>query len=316
MFDGSHTGSVNGTGTPIVYGELVRITGPNLIGRMQADTLPHLAGYLGVSRSGVANPGGYVDACIEGITPILLETGLTPLAGDTLYVSATVAGRATNVAPANVFVVGTVKNASSYLLTKTVNAVVGVGGGAGAQGAQGGTGGAQGAQGGLGAQGSAGAPSVALKYGMFYGLTAGTGNGGSTDYASTVAVKTSAGTGRVPFPRLGPTSATGIVAIDASSFTLPDIGTYEITFRVHTTEPGQLQLELNGAAQPQTTAGNSNPTSGGHPIIGSSFLTTVGTNAVLAVINPAGNSPALTITPADGASTNAQAQTITIKRIA
>jgi hypothetical protein len=147
--------------------------------------------------------------------------------------------------------------------------------------------------------------------GMFYGLTAGTGMIGS-DYAATVAVKTGAGTGRVPFPQDGPATG-GVVRVDTSSFLLPAIGIYEIIFRVHTTEAGQLQLELNGVELAETTAVNMNPTLGGHPIIGNAFVTTVGINAVLAVINPPGNTPALTVTPADGASTHANAQSITIE---
>lgn len=157
-------------------------------------------------------------------------------------------------------------------------------------------------------------PGSLSDFGMFYGLTAGTGNGGATDYAATVAVKTVPGSGRVPFPRNGP--AVGVVRIDDSSFTLADIGTYEVNFGVHTTEPGQLQLELNGTALPETTAANMNPTAGGHPIGHSVLITTVAPNAILAVINPAGNSTALTITPADGASTNANSQVLTIKKIA
>ena len=150
---------------------------------------------------------------------------------------------------------------------------------------------------------------------MFFGLTAGTGNPGPTDYAATIAPKTAAGTGRVPFPQDGPNGG-GIARVDASSFTLPDIGTYLVTFRVHTTEPGQLQLELNGADLAATVAANMNPTSGGHPIVGSALITTTVINSILAVINPAGNTPALTVTPADGASTHANAQTLTVLRIA
>lgn len=171
-----------------------------------------------------------------------------------------------------------------------------------------------------GATGATGATGGASQYAMFYGLTAGTGNGGASDYAyGTVAVKTAAGTGRVPFPRNGPTLG-GIVSSAGPStridqFTLPNIGTYEVTFRAHTTEPGQLQLELNGTDLPETVAVNMNPTSGGHPIIGSFFITTTVINSILAVVNPVGNSTALTITPADGANTHANSQSITIEQL-
>lgn len=165
----------------------------------------------------------------------------------------------------------------------------------------------------IGPDGPVGPSAGALGYAMFYGLTAGTGNGGPTDYGATVAAKTLAGTGRVPFPRDGPLSV--ITRIDSSSFTLPAIGTYLITFKVHTTEPGQLQLELDGADLPETIAPNMNPTSGGHLLVGNAYITTSVPNSVLAVINPSGNTPALTITPADGSSTHANAQSITIQRI-
>ena len=156
----------------------------------------------------------------------------------------------------------------------------------------------------------------ASAFGDFYGLTAGTGNGSGTDYAATIAVHTGAGTGRVPFPRLN-TSFGSVATTTASgtAFTLPNIGVYRVTFKVHTTEPGELQLELNGTALPYTTTANMNPTAGGHLIMGTYYVTTVAPNATLAVINPAGNTPALTITPADGASTNAVAQNLLIEQV-
>jgi hypothetical protein len=152
-------------------------------------------------------------------------------------------------------------------------------------------------------------------FSQFYGLTTGTGNGGPNDYASTVPVKTSAGTGRVPFPRNGAFSVGSATRIDSSSFTLPNIGIYEVFFEVHTIELGQLQLELAGAAIPSSTVANMNSAFGGHPIIGNTFITTTSANETLAVINPAGNATALTITPANGSETNANAQTLIIKQV-
>jgi hypothetical protein len=176
-----------------------------------------------------------------------------------------------------------------------------------------GTQGIKGDSGATGAQGLIGVTGTILQFAMFYGLTAGTGNSIGTDYAATVAVKTTVGTGRVTFPRNGP--ATGITRLDNTSFTLPSIGTYEIIFHVNTTEPGQLQLELNNVDLPETVAVNMNPTAGGHPIMGNFFITTTSVNSILAVINPIGNTPALTITPANGANTHANTQSITIKKI-
>ena len=148
---------------------------------------------------------------------------------------------------------------------------------------------------------------------MFFGTTTGTGSAGN-DYAATVAAKTAAGTGRVPFPRTGPDTGAG-VRVDASSFTLAAV-TYRVTATVHTTEPGQLELELAGAAVDNTCFGNANPTSGGHPIIVEAIITVPGGGAVLAVINPAGNATALTITPADGNLTHAYAQKLVIQKLA
>lgn len=149
-----------------------------------------------------------------------------------------------------------------------------------------------------------------VKLAMFYGLTPGTGNGGANDYAATIAVKTAAGTGRVPFPRDG--VSRGIVRNDGSSFILPDIGIYEVTFNVQTAEPGQLQLELNGVAVDFSTASNANPTVGGHEINGTCIIQTTSVNSELAVINPVGNATALTVTTSDGVLTHAMAQRITI----
>jgi len=149
-------------------------------------------------------------------------------------------------------------------------------------------------------------------YAMFYGLTAGTGMSG-TDYAATVAVGAA-----VPFPQNGPALG-GIVALSSTTFEIPTIGTYEVIFHVHTTEPGQLQLSVNSGAgfvvAHECTGENLLSTSGGHPIVGNCIITTTVIDTVVKVINPAGNSTALTITPADGVGTNANSQTLTIKKL-
>jgi len=158
-----------------------------------------------------------------------------------------------------------------------------------------------------------------ISFARFYGLTLGTGNGGPNDYVATVAPGAA-----VPFPRDGSASAVAPVrstpvsaaVTPANAFVLPNIGTYEVTFYVHTTEPGQLMLSLDGTLLADTVTANTNPTPGGHPIFGTSLITTTLVGQVLQVLNPPGNSPALTITPADGASTHAIAQTIIIKQLA
>lgn len=147
-------------------------------------------------------------------------------------------------------------------------------------------------------------------FSSFYGLTTGTGNAGPNDYAATIAVKTIAGTGRVPFPRNGPTS--GVATNGSTVFTIPTAGTYEVTFVVNVDEPAQLQLEVNGADLPETLVSRA---TGTNQIIGTSIIT-VPAGALLAVINPVGNATALTVTPSDGSLTHAIAQTLTIKKLA
>jgi hypothetical protein len=149
---------------------------------------------------------------------------------------------------------------------------------------------------------------------MFYGLTTGTGNIGVSDYLAPIAPKILVGSGRVPFPRDGPITGT-ISRIDAFSFNLPTIGTYEVNFTVQPDQLGQLQLELNGTDLPETVASNldSDATSG-HPIVGNSFVTTTVANSILAVVNPTGN-VALNIIDPVSPVTHANSQTITIKQI-
>lgn len=150
----------------------------------------------------------------------------------------------------------------------------------------------------------------------FFGTTTGTGSAGN-DYASTVAVKTTAGTGRLPFPRNGASvpAVNGITRVDTSSFNLAAIGTYKISWVVATTEPAQWQVELNGTAVDNTIVVDQNPTAGGHPLTADFVITTTLANSVVAIINPAGNATALTITPSDGNLTHAQSPTLTISQI-
>ncbi len=160
--------------------------------------------------------------------------------------------------------------------------------------------------------------SATQNFAEFFGLTTGTGNAGPNDYAATIAVKTVPGSGRVPFPRNGPTNpGSTVVRTGPAEFVLPDIGFYRVQATIHTTEgvPGQFELELNGVELPYTTAPNMNPTAGGHPHFIDAIVQTTTPNELLAIINPPGNAAALTITPADGASTHANAQTLIIQRI-
>jgi hypothetical protein len=100
----------------------------------------------------------------------------------------------------------------------------------------------------------------------------------------------------VDFPQDGPKNG-AIVRSGVSSFVLPDIGTYRVAFTVPVTEAGQLELTLNSAALSYTVYGRATGTS---QIAGEALVNTTTVNSQIAVVNPAGESTALTITPLAG----------------
>ncbi|QAY68362.1 collagen-like protein [Paenibacillus protaetiae] len=101
----------------------------------------------------------------------------------------------------------------------------------------------------------------------------------------------------VSFPQDGPVSGTAITRINASSFDLAEIGTYQVLFQVNANEAGQLILTLNGSDLSYTVVGRATGTS---QIVGTALVQTTVIHSVLTVRNPAGNSTALTITPLAG----------------
>lgn len=157
----------NGDSVALTLGMVVRLSSNKTVVRAQADSTPHLQGLSGVVNSGSVAPHGVLNVVCEAFRqPVLLETGLTPVAGQTLYVSATVPGRATNVAPGTAVAIGTIEDVGNYATTSRVFAAVSIpataSGGSGAQGAQGfqGATGAQGSQGSQGAQGVGGVSQI------------------------------------------------------------------------------------------------------------------------------------------------------------
>lgn len=128
----------------------------------------------------------------------------------------------------------------------------------------------------------------ARSFGDFFALMPG-------DNAATVGAGTP-----VSFPQNGPSSG-GVVRTNATTFLLPNIGTYQIFFQVSVTEAGQLVLALNSGSGfielPATVVGRATGTS---QIVGMSYVTTTAPNSLIQVWNPTGNSPALTITPVAG----------------
>lgn len=111
----------------------------------------------------------------------------------------------------------------------------------------------------------------------------------------------------VSFPQDGPTSGAGIARADDSSFTLADIGTYQVLFQVSVTEAGQLILTLNGEDLAYTVVGRA---AGTTQIVGMAIVETTSVNSVLTVRNPEGTAAALTITPVAGGTRSVSAHLV------
>ena len=133
-----------------------------------------------------------------------------------------------------------------------------------------------------GPQGPAG---TVLGYADFYALM-------PPDNSASVAPGTD-----VSFPQDGPSSNSSILRAGPGSFTLVDIGTYQVLFQVSADEAGQLILTLNGADLPYTVSGRATRTS---QIIGMALVETTAVKSVLTVRNPDGTAAALTLTPLVG----------------
>jgi hypothetical protein len=168
-----------------------------------------------------------------------------------------------------------------------------------------GAGGATGAAGATGATGAGGAtgpaPGGGGNFANFFALMPG-------DNAATIAVGAP-----IQFPQTGPTGGlTPPTRLTASTFNLPNVGTYEVTWQASITEAGQLQLAIAGVGLPNTVVGRA---TGTNQMSGSTMITTVAPNSVLSVINPAGNAAALTMTPIAGG-THSVSATLSIKQLA
>jgi hypothetical protein len=97
----------------------------------------------------------------------------------------------------------------------------------------------------------------------------------------------------VQFPLEGPVGGSSILPITSSTFALTNVGAYEVTFNVGVTEPGQLELSLNGVELAYTVVGRATGTS---QIVGQSLVTVSAPDSVLAVENPSAESLPLTVT--------------------
>lgn len=114
--DGVIVPVANGEITNLVQGEIVRqsVLAMNTALRALATSAAGIQGALGVVVSGDVGPGGPVFVESAGRQPVLLEGGLAPVVGQWVFVSATAAGRGTNVQPANAVPVGTILDTSTY----------------------------------------------------------------------------------------------------------------------------------------------------------------------------------------------------------
>ena len=82
--------------------------------------------------------------------------------------------------------------------------------------------------------------------------------------------------------------------------------------QVSVDEPGQLELGLDGTPLACTVVGRATGTS---HLVGEFLITTSSVNDTLEVVNPAGNSTALTVTPLAGG-TNPVSASLLIERVA
>lgn len=137
-----------------------------------------------------------------------------------------------------------------------------------------------------------------LNYADFYALM-------PPDNAATVAPGTD-----VSFPQDGPNSGTGIARTGASSFSLAQIGTYQILFEVSVDQAGQLLLALNGADLAYTVVGRA---TGASQIAGMAIVETSTVDSILTVRNPASNAAALTITPLAGGTRSVSAHLLIVQ---
>ena len=127
------------------------------------------------------------------------------------------------------------------------------------------------------------------------------------DNAATIAVGAP-----ILLPQNGPSSGTSITRLTSSTFNLADIATYSVSFQCSFDEAGQWMLNLNGSELAPTVSGRATGTNQAYITC---LITTTVINSVLSVVNPSGNSTALTITPIAGG-THAVSAHLVIQRIA
>lgn len=115
----------NASGGVLARGTIIRATaGANQASTAFASTGAGVVNVAGVMGSLSAGLGSAFLAQISGVTEVLMETGLTPVAGQQVFVSAAVAGRGTNVPPVNAVYVGYITDVSKYASRSLVSVVL------------------------------------------------------------------------------------------------------------------------------------------------------------------------------------------------
>jgi hypothetical protein len=196
---------------------------------------------------------------------------------------------------------------------------------------------------GLAHWGVAPSPGAPIVFGSFYGMTAGTGNPGATDYAATLASSAAppsvAAGSAMNFPRPSCTAVGGIAINDPGSdqahnteFILPNLGTYRVRWQASFDEKGQTSLFINPT--PTTGGGgsfNQVVDASGHAlgntgraaltaqmineVIFDNSLATGGAAGAVIQVRAYANAAALTYTPIPGG-TCAQVVSISIEQLA
>ena len=142
------------------------------------------------------------------------------------------------------------------------------------------------------------------------------GLSGSADFAEFFALMpgdnstTVAAGAAVEFPQDGPLSGS-ITRTGASTFLLSAAATYRVSFVVSVTDPGQLEVDLNGTPVAYTVVGRDTGTT---EIVGESLITATA-GSLLSIINPVGNPSALTITPNAGGITHPVSASLVIQKL-
>ena len=111
----------------------------------------------------------------------------------------------------------------------------------------------------------------------------------------------------IAFPSDGPATNTTVLRSSDSSFTLTDVGIYQVLFTATVSGPAQTVLTLNGVELPYTLAGHS---SGSAQIVINTLVETTEENSVLTVRNPGDSGNSISLVPTAGGELPTSAQLV------